>query len=250
MASDALNRRYDLIKKKLTNETQAAHGKQNEDLQRNLARMGQVNSGAGLKLQRQLGDEQMKQVAAVGEGVEAERAGAEMQEQEMERQRQFAREERLSSQEFARGEREGSQSFMRGEREGSQAFATSERLGTQGFSKSLFDAEMKFKEKGMKVQQGQFAQQMKLAMKQFKLDEKVSNFNMDMAEKMWNKKDMAEWFANMNGYDPRTGGGYGPLGGSSPFNPNNRPGNSGGGNSGFSPPMGGGNSGGPSLPGF
>jgi hypothetical protein len=194
-SSDALNKRFDLIKQKLMGETQAAQQQQAEGMQRELARRGSLNSGEGLKLQQQMADQNVKQLSDVASGVEAERAGAQFEEEQMEKQRQFAREERLGSQEFASGERASGEQFAR-----------AERLSQQGFSKDLFNSEMAFKAKGMEIQQGQFAEQMKHAFQQLELDTEVSRFNMEMAEKMWNKKDMMEAFANMWGYDPRTGG--------------------------------------------
>ena len=227
--SEALNRRYELIKKKLISEQGAQNQMQNEGMQRNLARGGNLNSGAGLKLQQQMGEAQLKQNESIGESVEAEKAGAQLQMEEAQRNRDFATSERLGGQEFASGERAAGESFAKGE-----------RLGAQGFSKQLFDADMKFKTKSANIQQSQFGQQMKMAMKQFKLDEKVSMFNMDMAEKMWNKKDMMEFFGNMHGYDPRTGG---TSSGNSPFFGGGG-GGGGGGQSMFTPPGGGGGGGG------
>jgi hypothetical protein len=64
---------------------------------------------------------------------------------------------------------------------------------------------MKFKNKVQKDASSQFKEQMKMAKKQFKLDEKVSNFNMGMAQAQYNQKDLMESAQNMFGYDPRTG---------------------------------------------
>ena len=212
-ANDTLNRRFDLINQRLMQQQTGQEQQQKEELERQLARGPGVNSGAGLKLQSQLGEQQQKARNDVSAGLEAERMGAQLQQEEVQKQRDFAREERLGSQDFARQERAASQKFARQERSGSQKFASMEASKQRGFSKNLFDKEMAFKEKGAKIQQSQFGEQMKLAAKQFKLEEKVQEFNMDMATKMWNKKSMSEWFANMHGYDPRDGSGSGPLGG-------------------------------------
>lgn len=228
--SAALNKRYELIKKKLISEQNAQNQMQNEGMQRNLARTGNLNSGSGLKLNQQMSEAQLKQNESIGESVEAEKAGAQLQMEEAQKNRAFATSERLGSQEFASGERAAGEKFARGE-----------RLSSQGFSKQLFDADMKFKTKAANIQQNQFGQQMKMAMEQFKLDEKVSMFNMDMAEKMWNKKDMMEFFGNMHGYSPRDGS---TSWGNSPWSGGGGGGGGGGGSSMFTPPGGGGGGGG------
>ena len=58
-------------------------------------------------------------------------------------------------------------------------------------NKELFDKEMGFKDRVQAAAEGQFAENLKVIERQFFEDQRVNDFNMKMAEKMFNKKDMS-----------------------------------------------------------
>jgi hypothetical protein len=110
---------FDIMRRRVQQQTSAA-GEQSQDmLRRQFASNGMAGSGANIKLQQQAQDQTQRAGADALSQVDQ----AEGQQQEAERQRAFAREERIGTQEFAKSEREGGQIF----------------------SKQLFDEDMNFK---------------------------------------------------------------------------------------------------------
>lgn len=201
-AQSAIDRRFDLMRKRTEQDANAFDQQQQEALQRKAASQGSLGSGAFLKLGQQSAERTNEQKMDQLAGVDAEREAAIGELEKEQRAMEFARQERESAQEFASGERSRT-----------QAFQSSEAAAQRGFEKNLFNESQKFKEKAMNQEYKQFASQMEMAIMQFKLDKQVSDFNMGMAEKMWNKKDMMEFFGNMHGYDPRSGDWGTPGGG-------------------------------------
>lgn len=203
--TSALNRRFDLLRSKAEGQATAQAQQAEEASRREMASRGRIGSGAA---QKQLALQQ-KDLA----GQKADMVS------DIESQREMGLAQ-IGEQEAARG-------FARAERLGTQEYGTSERLGSQEFQQRELDRQAQFKDRSMKQEARQFDKSMALEMQKFKLDEIVSKFNMDMATKMWNKKDIMEAFANMWGFDPRTGGdsntglgkimGEGGLGAPSPW---------------------------------
>lgn len=200
-ASSRLDRRFDTLRSKVEQDANAQNQQQQEAMQRRAAATGMGGSGAFTKLGAKVAQEgeKMKQNALMD--VEGQREGAQAQLDEQNAQREFARAERLGSQDFAKGERLGSQDFAtrqqaeqmkfaRSERLGSQAFQSSEAAAQRGFSKQLFDREMDFKNRVQDAAEAQFFHNLERVDRQFWEDNRVNDFNMNMANKMFNKKDM------------------------------------------------------------
>lgn len=209
---------YDIQRQRIASESAAQSQSQNDALKRRFARMGGLNSGSYLKASERLAGQQEQNKQKALEGVDVQEAAAREQREEAERGRQFSREERLGSQEFAAGEsalgrrfvsseREAGQSFAKGEREAGQAFADTqaakgferqaalqkEQIANQNaqFSQQMDQRKEEFAQ-NYAQQREQFGQQMGMANRQFALDEEVSRFNMDMAERIFNQKDFFE----------------------------------------------------------
>lgn len=221
--ANRVDRYYDQLKKQKESEFNKQGLQQREALDRKAVSQGMAGSGAMMKLQEQQGAELQDRKMAATDDVEGQRALALGQLEEAEKGREFAKSEAALDRSFAGEQAKLGREFQTSERIGSQQFASGEAAAQRGFSKELFDAEMGFKDKQLKLQTKQAKDAWDLAIKQLKLDTKVSEFNMDMATKMWNKKDMMEFFANMHGYDPRTGS----------TGAGNMPGGFGGGNAGY-----------------
>lgn len=90
-------------------------------------------------------------------------------------------------QKFATSEREAGQGYQSGEAEKQRGFLTSERQGTQEFTAGENAA-------SRAQQADQFGRQMDLSKEQFAHEQSVDAFNMDLATKMFEKKDMLESF--------------------------------------------------------
>ena len=210
-----IDRRFDVLRSKAEQDIGAQQQKAGEGLARQAVAQGNAGSG----VQQKLASQQQQQFATQKQNaindVESQREAAQSQADEIQAQRDFAKAEREAGQQFATGERLGQQEFASYQAKLGREFESGEAAKQRGFSEKLFNKDMAFKDKVRKDNNAQFAKQFGLAMKQFDLDTKVSEFNMDMANKQWNKKDLLESMQNVFGYDPRTGGstggGYGSV---------------------------------------
>lgn len=186
-----IDRRFDTLKNKVSQEAEAAK----QTAQEGLARKA-VAQGAGGGAFAKLGMQQEKQIGAQKQAAINDIQG--QQEQAVQ-----AAEEVQANRDFARTEREAAQSF-----------AANEAAVSRGFNKEMFDKDMSFKNKVQNQATKQFKQQMDFAAKQFGWDKKIGQFNMDMATAQFNKKDLME---NLESIAPFSvtkiaGGGGGGIG--------------------------------------
>ena len=179
-------------------ETQAQQGA----LKRRFATLGGLGSGASIKADQQVAEQGAQRVQQATEGIDVAEAQDTARKEEIQEARKFQTSERMGQQEFARGERLGSQEFGAGqaqigrefqtsERIGGQKFANAQRLGSEIFAgaqsqlqrdmaQGQFNKQLSFEKEKHTIARSQFMQQLALAMKQFGLDEKVTNANLDM----------------------------------------------------------------------
>lgn len=199
-----IDRRFDTLKNKVSQEAEAAK----QTAQEGLARKA-VAQGAGGGAFAKLGMQQEKQIGAQKQAAINDIQG--QQEQAVQ-----AAEEVQANRDFAKSEREAAQGFASQQAAENRMFQSNEALAARGFSEKLFKKDLDFKNKIATAEMtGQFNGKDTMAMKQFNEDKRVSDFNMKMAEAAWNKKDLLESFGNVFGYDSRTGGntkgGYGAV---------------------------------------
>lgn len=224
-----IDRRFDYLRKQTEQDAKRAGEEAAGNIERQAASQGMQGSGAFIKLGQQADESIQKQKAQNIEGVEAARDVALGQKEEADLSRQFAREERLGSQDFSSKENQMGRSFQSEEAGKNRAFQSSEAAAARGFEREIFDKNDQWRREVFDVQNDQWEETFKNAKDQWKKDynlrdaqfdktfdaeEKINAFNMDMANKMWNKKDMTESIMNAGGYDPRSGG-YG--GGNTPW---------------------------------
>lgn len=176
-----IQRRFDYLREQTERDVNQQQQQAAEGLQRQAAAKGRLGSGAFQKQQAQ----QQKQAAdirqqAIGD-VESQREAALAQQEEVQAQR-----------DFQKAEREAGQNFAAQQSQINRDYSTSERLAGQNFNEKLFDKDAAFKQKAMDLQESQFGQQMQMAMQQFGLDKKVSEFNMKMANQQANKMDFMD----------------------------------------------------------
>lgn len=185
-----LDRRFDTLRNKVEQEASAANQQQQEAIARKGAATGLGNTGAFMKLGSKIQQEGEANKRNALLDVDSQREAAQAQLDEQNTQREFARSERLGSQDFAAEQARANRQFAKSERLGSQAFQSSEAAAQRGFSKQLFDKEMDFKNRVQTSAESQFLQNLDRVDRQFWEDNRINDFNMKMAEKMFNKKDM------------------------------------------------------------
>lgn len=212
--SDAIGRRYSLLRERLGQEGTARQQREGDQLKRAEARSGMQGSGAFIKARERARNQREQEIGQAREGLDVAESGERFQQEQIKAQRDFQRSERLGSQDFAGQQAQLGRDFAKSERRAGQKFQSLEAKKQRGFSKGLFDREMQFKESQKRMQEHQFYHQMELATKKFDLDTKVSDFNMDMAKKQFDKQTLMESWFGAFGLDPR-GGGADSLSGSS-----------------------------------
>lgn len=218
----ALQRKYDIQRQRVNQDATKASQENNNSLQRKFASLGMVNSGESIK-QQQLGQEQVNQQSEnAKQNVDVQQAGEESMKSAQALQNQFAKSERIGSQEYATGERLGSQQFQSGEAQ-----------KARDFSEGQFQAEMGFKQKLQDFAESSFSKQFEEGKSQFAQtfdqNERAQQFNQDMANRVFNKKDMLESFFNQGSSNSLKGGAKSYYGATNPnagtyggFNPTNQ----------------------------
>jgi len=145
IASDAVTRRYELLRKRARQETQASTQAQQEALRRRFASIGSLGSGAAIKSEQLAAEAGAKQYRKAAEDIGMQEQAERQRLQEIEEARKYQTSEREAGQAFGAEQAEKSRLFATGERIGGQQFAgqqaalqrrfaTSERIGGQQFA--------------------------------------------------------------------------------------------------------------------
>jgi hypothetical protein len=213
---DAVARRYGLLKKQVQQRSNAAADEGRDQLQRQFARGGGLNSGAYIK-QSQLAEQKAAEAEenALGQ-VEASEMGERAQLEETQRNRDFAKSEREAGQSFASAEGALGRAFAREEREGAQQFSGMQADKQRGFERELFDVQQAFQDKQFSESIRQFQENMTLQtrgldlnatelQRRYTLDQDAQKFNKDMARKQFNKPELTDAIFKIAGKDPKTG---------------------------------------------
>jgi hypothetical protein len=206
------NARFERQKQLAQQESNAEKQVAKDALARRFAAMGRTNSGAAVTnerlVEREAGDALSRRMQGIQDAQDTEG----LRRQEIEEGRKYQTSEREASQLFSRGEREGSQGFMADQAKLGREFATSERLGSQQFASGeaqkgrAWQSEENYQNRNEQrkmfdIQHNLAALQYEEAIRQFGKtfdeDQRVTNFNMDMARSEANKKDI---FQNLGGW--------------------------------------------------
>lgn len=204
---DAVTRRYDTLRKRAGQDARAGAQEEQDAIKRQYARLGNLNSGSYIKQAGMAQDRSEQRVQKATEGVNLAEMAEKAQMDEVQRQRDFLRGERLGSQDFSRGERLGSQDFSAGQAGIQRKFLTSERLGSQGFQSDMqnrqfnYGRDMQSRQNAftqnmqriaMEWDQNKFGQQMAFAGRQQDWEELVGRYNMDMADTLMNQQNVID----------------------------------------------------------
>lgn len=166
----AFNRKYDLLRKRATQEAQAQGQQENDALARRFAAQGMSGSGAAIKQEQLAGERTAKRVSQANETIDMAQADEQMKLDESEKNRQFARSEREAGQDFQSGVLKQQQDFQSLERQAAEAFARGENDKARELQKAALD-----------MQAEQFLKQMQMAKDQFDLDAYISAQNLKTA---------------------------------------------------------------------
>lgn len=206
MANTAMERRYGLLSKQMERQETQQTEQEKEALRRRFAAMGGLGSGASIKAESLAGEAGARRLSQARMSLESERLREEQQQEELEKQRQFQKSERLGSQQFASSERLGSQQFATQQAEMDRQFSSSERQAQQNWAaqQALLGREFTAEEarKMREMQESQFNASHALAQKEYDLNEKISLENIDMAKQQLangNKGIFQEIFSDLFG---------------------------------------------------
>lgn len=191
-----IQKQYDPLRKRAQQQEAANLQGQNDAMARRAAMQGGGPGGAYEKQAQLVQGQSAQRLQSANEGIDAQQQGALNQAREVQDQRDFQRAERVGSQDFSRGERLGSQDFSAKQAGEQRKFLTGERLGTQDWQAGQAVEQRKWqtgeRADAQRQQDRQFQQQMDRDAERFLHEIEVDQFNMDMAEKMFNKKDLLE----------------------------------------------------------
>jgi hypothetical protein len=167
MAADsALKRKYDIMRNQVSQQAEAAGQQQESALQRRLASLGNLQSGAAIKQQQTLGQNVAQAKAQATQGIDVAQAGEEAQQAQQEKAMQFSRAEREAQQKFASGERVAGQQFVSGQSD-----------IQRNFQKQMADQDAAFREKVFSVESGFKREQMDLASQEMRDNKNITAFN-------------------------------------------------------------------------
>ena len=185
--------RFRRLEKRAKQDVTSQKQQAQEGLRRKFAAQGLGSSGAAIK-QEQIVEEKAGQ--ALGrrlEGVASLREEEAFKQEQIDQARKFQTSEREAGQKFGARQAALGRAFSTSERLSSQQFASNEAQFGRDFANKQLKKQQAFqKNVVLKMQQNQFNKQMALALKKYKLDEKVTNFNMDQAIEEANKPDFFE----------------------------------------------------------
>jgi hypothetical protein len=176
---------YDIARQRAQAQSGAALQSQQDAMKRRFAAMGGINSGAALKANQLAAEESQRQLSNAQEGIAAQETAEERTIAQDVANKQFSRDERLSSQSFASRERAASQKF-----------ASKERLSQQEFTNFMATKDRNFQENQKSIDRAlsskQWGQQFQQALDQFEYDKYVNTQNLGMAQDAANKTGLLD----------------------------------------------------------
>jgi hypothetical protein len=143
---------FELMRRRVKQESQQAGQQRQTDLKRQFARSGNLSSGAFIKQSGIEQQQQQQQAQRAVEGVDIAEAGVRRQEREAEKGRTFSREERIGGQEFATSERIGGQEFVATQQDKQNTFAALQAQLGRDFTTSEREASQIFAETSQETQ--------------------------------------------------------------------------------------------------
>lgn len=136
----SIDRRFDLLKQKASQDVQSQQQQAQKGLTRQFARLGGIGTGAFVKQQALAQEAGNKQLGEAKNTIEMQRLAELQRQDDIKNQQAFQTSERMGAQQFATGERTGAQGFAAAQAELARKFQTGERVSSQEFQQGLADA--------------------------------------------------------------------------------------------------------------
>lgn len=199
-----IKKQYDPMRARAQQAEAAQLQTQKDAMARRAAQLGGGPSGSFIKQEGLATDASAKRLQAANEGIDAQQQGAVNQARQVHEQRDWQTGERVAGQDFAKSERIAGMDFANRTAAENRAFQTSERLGSQEFATKSADRNYEFQKDQNAANRIMQQKAMDLGAEQWKQsfdhEKEVDAFNMDMANKMYKKKDLLEQlFGNFSG---------------------------------------------------
>lgn len=215
---DDVGKQFDYQRQKAATREAANLQGQKDAMARRAAQLGGGPSGAFIKQEQIAGDQSAARLADANAGINEAQNAEVRRLNEVKEGRDFQTSERLGSQGFATKERLGSQEFGAGQADLGRKFQTSERLGSEDFGAGQAAIGRKFQtserlgtqkfaskeategrdwqggqnDLNRSMQKDQFGKTLDFQKDRALHEDVVDQFNMELATKMANKKDMLE----------------------------------------------------------
>jgi hypothetical protein len=184
---------YDVARKRAQQQSQAATQSQQDAIKRRFASMGGLASGAAMKQQQLAAEKAQEQLGTQLEGIDAAEAEQKRQEAEIEKQRQFSREERLAGEKFASGERAAGQAFAETQAQKerdfnaaqadiSRKYATGERIAGQEFTDAQNARQLEFQKSVQAFNETQAGKEYQLALDNLALEREAQDYNIRLSQ--------------------------------------------------------------------
>ena len=184
---------YEYKRQRAAQQGQASGQMQKEAMSRKFAAMGQGNSGTELKLQSQLDQRVDEGIAGQQEGINAQEQQDRLARDEAQTNRIWGTAERVGSQLFSAGEAAVARGWQSGETQKQREFGAKEaqkqRLNDDRWKQATLDFETT-----------KWGDQLTQVTRQYEEDVRVTDFNMNMANKIFNKRGMMEKVADPLGW--------------------------------------------------
>lgn len=125
---------FDIMRQRVREREQEKGKQATEAVKGQFASRGLLQSGAQVKAQQQAARQVAEQARLERQDIRVAEADVRRREQEAQRGRQFARQERLGQEQFARGQAEAQRGFLTQERVAQNIFAAKERAAAETFA--------------------------------------------------------------------------------------------------------------------
>ncbi len=227
------NAQFDYQRQKAAQSENTQLQRQKDALARRAASLGGAPGGAFDKQNALAADESAQRLASANEGINQAADAEGRRLKEVQEGRQYSTSEREASQNFGAGQAALQRAYGTSERLGSQAYGTSERLGGEANQASLLANQQAYGTReriatqdwtadenkiARDIQESQFGRSLEQNQTQFDknyvMSQEDQRFNEEMANKVFNKKDLLEQLlgrgANIFGGDAK-GAGLGAL---------------------------------------
>lgn len=170
--------KYDLMRKRAGQESQAQTQQESDALQRRFASQGMSGSGAAIKQEQMALDRGAQRNEQARQAIDVAEADEQMRLDEAEKNRQFAKGEREAGQAFQAGETSLARKFAAEQQKAQFDFQSLERQAQEAFQRGENDKARELQGQAMKMQADQFAKNYEMAKRQFDLDAFISYQNL------------------------------------------------------------------------